>query len=135
MELSIPAAGAVGGPHPFHLHGHAFDVVRGAGETDYNYANPPRRDVVSIGAAGDNVTIRWFTDNPGPWFLHCHIDWHLELFVLSTIILVIKLIDAFHSGLALVFAEAPEDWASANAVTSTYTMHIIFRYQPDLYTL
>jgi iron transport multicopper oxidase len=33
---------------------------------------------VSIGAPGDNVTIRFQTDNPGPWFLHCHIDWHLE---------------------------------------------------------
>ncbi|KAG9100807.1 laccase [Ceratobasidium sp. 392] len=30
------------------------------------------------------------TDNPGPWFVHCHIDWHLE------------------AGLALVFAEAPD---------------------------
>jgi iron transport multicopper oxidase len=31
------------------------------------------------------------TDNPGAWFLHCHVDWHLE------------------TGLAIVFAEAPED--------------------------
>ena len=37
-----------------------------------------RRDVVSVGGAGDNVTFRFTTDNPGPWFLHCHIDWHLE---------------------------------------------------------
>ncbi|KZP20931.1 multicopper oxidase [Athelia psychrophila] len=88
IELSMPA-GAAGGPHPFHLHGHAFDVVRSAGQTGYNYINPPRRDVVSIGAAGDNVTIRWTTDNAGPWHLHCHIDWHLDL------------------GLAIVFAENP----------------------------
>jgi len=26
----------------------------------------------------DNVTIRFFTDNVGPWFFHCHIDWHLD---------------------------------------------------------
>lgn len=25
----------------------------------------------------DLVTIRFETDNPGPWFIHCHIDWHL----------------------------------------------------------
>ena len=64
--------------HPMHLHGHAFDVVRVAGSSDYNYANPVRRDVVSIGTASDNVTIRFTTDNSGPWFMHCHIDWHLE---------------------------------------------------------
>ncbi|KAF7979273.1 hypothetical protein HWV62_42962 [Athelia sp. TMB] len=69
IELSIPA-GVTGGPHPFHLHGHAFDVVRSAGQTTYNYANPPRRDVVSIGDPGDNVTIRWQLDNAGPWLLH-----------------------------------------------------------------
>jgi iron transport multicopper oxidase len=78
VEVSMPA-GAPGAPHPFHLHGHAFDIVRSAGQSDYNYDNPPRRDVVSMGDDGDNVTIRFTTDNPGPWFLHCHIDWHLEL--------------------------------------------------------
>jgi iron transport multicopper oxidase len=98
VEISIPA-GALGGPvswsfatgiadvpngrtqkHPIHLHGHAFHVVRSAGSSSYNYVNPVVRDVVSIGDSGmnDNVTIRFYTDNPGPWFLHCHIDWHLE---------------------------------------------------------
>ncbi|KAF4600430.1 laccase [Pleurotus pulmonarius] len=86
VELSIPAL-AIGGPHPIHLHGHAFDVVRSAGSSTYNYNNPVRRDVVSTGTGSDNVTIRFKTDNPGPWFLHCHIDWHLEI------------------GLAVVFAE------------------------------
>ncbi|KAJ3514732.1 hypothetical protein NLJ89_g2203 [Agrocybe chaxingu] len=86
VELSLPG-GAVGSPHPIHLHGHTFDVVRSAGSSVYNYANPIKRDVVSIGAAGDNVTIRFRTDNPGPWIMHCHIDWHLEI------------------GLSVVFAE------------------------------
>ncbi|KAG7439481.1 putative laccase 5 [Guyanagaster necrorhizus] len=79
IEISVPAL-AVGGPH-------TFDVVRSAGSTVYNYANPVRRDVVSTGSGTDNVTIRFTTDNAGPWFLHCHIDWHLEI------------------GLAVVFAE------------------------------
>ncbi|KAF9461471.1 laccase [Collybia nuda] len=86
IELSIPGGGP-GSPHPFHLHGHTFDVVRSAGSSVYNYTNPVRRDVVSAGDARDNVTIRFTTDNPGPWILHCHIDWHLE------------------AGLAIVFAE------------------------------
>ncbi|KAF6749988.1 laccase 3 precursor [Ephemerocybe angulata] len=34
-------------------------------QTRYNYANPVQRDVVSIGGAGDNVTIRFTTDNAG----------------------------------------------------------------------
>ncbi|TFK20274.1 laccase 2 precursor [Coprinopsis marcescibilis] len=86
IELSMPG-GSTGSPHPFHLHGHAFSVVRSAGSATYNFANPVQRDVVSAGGAGDNVTIRFRTDNPGPWIMHCHIDWHLVL------------------GLAVVFAE------------------------------
>ncbi|KAL4072079.1 laccase [Scleroderma citrinum] len=95
IEISLPATelnsgGALGGPHPFHLHGHTFDVVRVAGSSSYNFVNPVRRDTVSTGleANGDNVTIRFTTNNPGPWFLHCHIDWHL------------------HMGFAVVMAEA-----------------------------
>ncbi|KAF4581293.1 laccase [Pleurotus pulmonarius] len=99
IEVSIPGL-EIGGPHPFHLHGHSFDVIRSAGSSTYNFANPVRRDVVSTGTTGDNVTIRFTTDNAGPWLLHCHIDWHLEL------------------GLAIVFAEdtksvhkeAPASW-------------------------
>ncbi|KAH9003597.1 laccase 2 [Lactarius hatsudake] len=90
VEITIPG-GATGGPHPMHLHGHAFWVVRGAGNSSYNFVDPIVRDVVSIGNTGDNVTIRFFTDNPGPWFLHCHIDWHLA------------------NGFAVVFAEDVPD--------------------------
>jgi iron transport multicopper oxidase len=64
------------------LHGHDFYVVRSAGSASYNYDNPVIRDVVNIGHAGDNVTIRFFTDNYGPWFFHCHIDWHLKMSVI-----------------------------------------------------
>lgn len=80
IEISMPGLD-LGGPHPFHLHGHSFSVVRSAGSSVYNYANPLRRDTVSTGlaSAGDNVTIRFTTDNSGPWILHCHIDWHLDL--------------------------------------------------------
>jgi hypothetical protein len=56
-------------------------VVRSAGNASYNFVDPIVRDVVSIGNTGDNVTIRFVTDNPGPWFFHCHIDWHLSAYV------------------------------------------------------
>ena len=47
-----------------------FDVVRSAGSGVYNYDNPVRRDVVNIGSGGDMTTIRFKTDNAGPWILH-----------------------------------------------------------------
>ncbi|KAJ7867025.1 hypothetical protein B0H14DRAFT_3442149 [Mycena olivaceomarginata] len=81
IEISIPGGSDGGVPHPFHLHGHAFHVIRSAGSKDYNWNNPVIRDTVSTGtaAAGDNVTFRFVTDNAGPWFLHCHIDYHLDI--------------------------------------------------------
>ncbi|KAJ3076106.1 laccase [Quaeritorhiza haematococci] len=86
--------------HPFHLHGHTFSIIQGR-DGGTNYINPPRRDVVAIG--GSPVILRFVSDNPGVWFWHCHIDWHLE------------------AGLAAVFVEgsleeiraanrAPEAW-------------------------
>ncbi|KAH6899598.1 laccase 2 precursor [Coprinopsis sp. MPI-PUGE-AT-0042] len=99
IELSMPG-GSTGSPHPIHLHGHEFAVIRSAGSSIYNYDNPVRRDVVSIGTTGDNVTIRFTTDNPGPWILHCHIDWHLVL------------------GLAVVFAEDVPSIASMDPPTA-----------------
>ncbi|KAI6112540.1 laccase [Pisolithus sp. B1] len=78
VELTMITTG-FGGPHPIHLHGHAFDVVQSAGNMSFfNYLNPVRRDVVSAGSQGQQMIIRFVTDNAGPWFLHCHIDWHLE---------------------------------------------------------
>ncbi|KAF5379775.1 hypothetical protein D9615_005647 [Tricholomella constricta] len=85
IEISIPGTGF----HPFHLHGHAFDLVRPSNADELNFVNPPRRDVAAV--AGGNMTFRFFSDNPGAWFLHCHIDWHLEV------------------GLAVVFGEAPAE--------------------------
>ncbi|KIK54015.1 hypothetical protein GYMLUDRAFT_264864 [Collybiopsis luxurians FD-317 M1] len=102
VTFNAAAVAAIGGPHPFHLHGHTFDVIRSAGSSSDNYINPPRRDVVSTGGATDNVTIRFRTDNPGPWFLHCHIDWHLE------------------AGFAIVFAEDVGDVPTADPVPDAW---------------
>ncbi|CAE6450488.1 unnamed protein product [Rhizoctonia solani] len=87
IEFNIKGTSGLGIVHPIHLHGHTFDVVQ-FGNSQPNYVNPPRRDVV--GSTDQGVRIQFKTDNPGPWFLHCHIDWHLE------------------EGFAMVFAEAPE---------------------------
>ncbi|KAF7364261.1 Laccase I [Mycena sanguinolenta] len=67
---------------------HNFHVIRSAGNSSYNFVNPVIRDVVSTGpSTSDLTTFRFETNNAGPWFLHCHIDWHLDI------------------GLAVVFAE------------------------------
>jgi iron transport multicopper oxidase len=50
-------------------------VVRSAGSSTYNFKNPVRRDVVSTGGPNDTVTIRFRTDNEGPWFLHWYVSY------------------------------------------------------------
>ncbi|KAK1227963.1 fatty-acyl coenzyme A oxidase [Marasmius sp. AFHP31] len=97
IQISMPAGKSAGSPHPMHLHGHVFDVVRSAGSSEFNFVDPVRRDVVNTGVDGDNVTIRFKTDNAGPWFLHCHIDRHID------------------GGMAVVFAEDVPGVANAKA--------------------
>ncbi|OJJ54694.1 hypothetical protein ASPSYDRAFT_49808 [Aspergillus sydowii CBS 593.65] len=74
--------------HPMHLHGHKFWVLgSGTGSFPYtsatdapepllNLRNPPYRDTTNLPASGWAV-IRYATDNPGAWILHCHIQWHM----------------------------------------------------------
>ncbi|KAG7094425.1 hypothetical protein E1B28_008025 [Marasmius oreades] len=90
VEVNLHGGDAPGGPHPFHLHGHAFSVVKHGDIDVYNFQNPVRRDVTYV-STGNLTTIRFTTNNTGPWFLHCHKDFHLE------------------DGLAAVLAEDIED--------------------------
>ncbi|KAI1148554.1 Cupredoxin [Nemania diffusa] len=45
--------------------------------TTWNLGNPMRRDTVTV-PAFSHVVIRFETDNPGLWALHCHVAWHME---------------------------------------------------------
>ena len=97
------------GTHPFHMHGrnfqlldrfppfgpHFYDYSDGTVFASYNASNhttypayPARRDTFVLPPGGYYV-IRFVANNPGVWFFHCHIDWHLA------------------QGLALVLVEAP----------------------------
>ena len=85
------------GGHPFHLHGHAFQIVARSGINAGLYPGdnavklapiPAQRDTVMV-QAGGYVVLRFQAYNPGVWFFHCHIEWHLE------------------GGLAATFIEAP----------------------------
>lgn len=82
------------GKHPFHLHGHNFQVlVRGdedLGHYDPNNhtafpAVPMRRDVLMVRPQSYFV-IRFKADNPGVWLFHCHIEWHMDSGLVSTMI-------------------------------------------------
>lgn len=69
--------------HPLHLHGFNFFVVgQGFGNYDpardparFNLADPVERNTVGV-PAGGWVAIRFFADNPGVWFMHCHLEVH-----------------------------------------------------------
>ncbi|OQE31495.1 hypothetical protein PENSTE_c001G04650 [Penicillium steckii] len=107
------------GSHPFHLHGHNFQVIDRApayGEHFYDYLNgdpvaydpsnheafpqyPIRRDTIILPPQG-YVVLRFVADNPGVWIFHCHIDWHLS------------------QGLAMILVEAPEQIQEQEKVSS-----------------
>lgn len=99
--------------HPFHLHGHQFQIVKKTmdalstdpavnpplNETALSMGNPMRRDTVTVPSGGAAV-LRFRSDNPGAWLMHCHIEFHLN------------------AGLALIVIEAPEvanQWMSIDA--------------------
>lgn len=48
-------------------------------------ANPVRRDTVQV-QSGTSATLRFRADNPGAWFFHCHIEWHLEAGLAVTLV-------------------------------------------------
>lgn len=81
------------GTHPFHLHGHHFQVLRRAPSwagvwpgRDENYtAVPVRRDTVTV-QPGSYAVLRYRATNPGTWLFHCHIEWHVEMGLTATMI-------------------------------------------------
>ncbi|XP_038702371.1 laccase-7-like [Tripterygium wilfordii] len=76
---------AYGIHHPIHLHGFSFHVLaQGFGNYDpirdrekYNLVNPPYRNTILLPVGGWMV-IRFTANNPGVWFLHCHLDVHMS---------------------------------------------------------
>ncbi|KAF7800901.1 laccase-4 [Senna tora] len=69
--------------HPIHLHGFNFFVIgRGIGNFDpkkdpkkFNLVDPVERNTVGV-PAGGWTAIRFRADNPGVWFMHCHLEIH-----------------------------------------------------------
>jgi FtsP/CotA-like multicopper oxidase with cupredoxin domain len=68
--------------HPFHMHGQTFHVLGNPG--NLNLVNPLTRDTVLLKSQETTVIQHQF-NNPGRWFFHCHIIWHLAAGMASII--------------------------------------------------
>ena len=73
-EVVIEVRNVSPADHPFHLHGHAFEVLSVDG------LPPPVRtveDTVDVGVRSV-VRLLLLADNPGVWMTHCHVLPHAE---------------------------------------------------------
>ncbi|XVE76389.1 hypothetical protein DITRI_Ditri12bG0168700 [Diplodiscus trichospermus] len=84
VELVMQDTSIIGAEsHPLHLHGFNFFVVgRGIGNfnpskdpANFNLVDPAERNTVGV-PSGGRVAIRFLADNPGVWFMHCHLEVH-----------------------------------------------------------
>ncbi|KAL4376375.1 hypothetical protein GQ457_02G041860 [Hibiscus cannabinus] len=84
VELVLQDTSILGAEsHPLHLHGFNFFVLaQGVGNFDpkkdpakFNHVDPAERNTVGI-PSGSWVAIRFLADNPGIWFMHCHLEVH-----------------------------------------------------------
>ncbi|KAG2731446.1 hypothetical protein G9P44_005862 [Scheffersomyces stipitis] len=87
------------GKHPFHLHGHVFQLIERHEEIPdtespvaFNISDhaewpehPMSRDVVYV-RPQSYIVMRFKADNPGVWYFHCHIEWHLDQGLALTLI-------------------------------------------------
>ena len=67
-------------PHPMHLHGHQFQVV----EIDGVRFAGAVRDTVVV-PPGRRVVVAFDADNPGLWAFHCHLLYHLDAGMFTTL--------------------------------------------------
>lgn len=82
------------GEHPIHIHGHNFWILSTSDFPEAeHYPTHLQRSVISVPAEGW-AKIVLFTDNPGVWFFHCHIDWHVAAGLGANIIEAPELIAA-----------------------------------------
>ncbi|UJR10790.1 hypothetical protein I4U23_014977 [Adineta vaga] len=88
--------------HPWHLHGYSVDFIaagkipslqpatcnrtrRDIHKFDYASILPALNSTPPVLSMGDSFNIpresyivfRFTATNPGPWFLHCHMEWHI----------------------------------------------------------
>ncbi|KAI2640017.1 multicopper oxidase [Xylaria nigripes] len=80
--------------HPFHLHGHQFQIIERPKSNKGSWsstgikaipASPARRDTVAV-YSNSHAVLRILANNPGVYLLHCHIEWHVEMGLTATLI-------------------------------------------------
>ncbi|HTV43938.1 MAG TPA: multicopper oxidase domain-containing protein [Stellaceae bacterium] len=79
-RVALVMTNSTGMPHPMHLHGHRFQVVA----IDGLRFPGAVRDTVRVPPAG-RVVIEFDADNPGWWAFHCHMLYHMEAGMFTTL--------------------------------------------------
>ncbi|KAI9741301.1 MAG: hypothetical protein M1834_003018 [Cirrosporium novae-zelandiae] len=85
--------------HPWHLHGHQFQVYERAlshvgpfNGTSGNVSSiPARRDTVMLNE-NSYARLRFQATNPGIYLFHCHVEWHVVSGLTATFILAPELL-------------------------------------------
>ena len=72
QRIALKFINDTGMSHPMHLHGHSFQVIDINGKP----LQGALRDTVLV-PPKTSVTVAFDANNPGVWYLHCHILWHL----------------------------------------------------------
>jgi FtsP/CotA-like multicopper oxidase with cupredoxin domain len=72
QRVAVKFINETGMSHPMHLHGHSFQVI----EIDGKPMKGALRDTVLV-PGKTSVTVAFDANNPGTWYLHCHVLWHL----------------------------------------------------------
>src|SRR5882724_1755434 len=79
-RVELVMVNQTGMPHPMHLHGHEFQVV----EINGKRFSGAVRDTVLV-TPGRRVVIAFDTNNPGTWAFHCHLLYHLDAGMFTTL--------------------------------------------------
>lgn len=72
QRVALKFINDTGMSHPMHLHGHSFQVIDINGQP----LKGALRDTVLV-TPKTSVTVVFDANNPGIWYVHCHVLWHL----------------------------------------------------------
>jgi FtsP/CotA-like multicopper oxidase with cupredoxin domain len=72
QRVALKFVNDTGMSHPMHLHGHSFQVI----DINGRALNGALRDTVLVPPEA-SVTVAFDANNPGLWYVHCHVLWHL----------------------------------------------------------
>jgi FtsP/CotA-like multicopper oxidase with cupredoxin domain len=72
QRVALKFVNDTGMSHPMHLHGHSFQVI----DINGRALNGALRDTILV-TPRTSVTVAFNANNPGLWYVHCHVLWHL----------------------------------------------------------